>query len=162
MMCQGYPPLVFVLIIGSYRFFIHKTTGKAISFQCGRLHLYEGHSANTVVEPVLQVLFAGTKKFVLSNISGGLKKEHTPGTVIALKDHVNMTGLSPLTGPEKTDSSGKKLGHRFPDMSQVYDSNTREQISKEMMKLELRIVQGIYVGLSGPEFGNSRTNRMVE
>ena len=136
---------------GSYRFFVHKATGQAISFQCGRLHLYEGHTADTVVEPVLQVLLAGTKTFVLSNISGGLKKEHTPGTVIALKDHVNMTGLSPLTGPEKIDSFGKKLGHRFPDMFQVYDSNIREQISKEMMKLELRIVQGIYVGLSGPE-----------
>ena len=136
---------------GFYRFFVHKANGKAISFQCGRLHLYEGHSANTVAEPVLRILLAGTKKFVLTNISGGLKKEHTPGTVVALKDHVNMTGLSPLTGPEKTDSTGKKLGHRFPDMSQVYDSHIKEQISKEMMKLGLRLVSGIYVGLSGPE-----------
>ena len=99
----------------------------------------------------MQMRLAGTKHFVLSNISGGLKKEHTPGTVIALKDHVNMTGSSPLTGPEKTNRLGKKLGHRFPDMLQVYNSDMREQISKELMKLELRVTPGVYVGLSGPE-----------
>ena len=136
---------------GFYRFFVHKAKGQALSFQCGRLHLYEGHSPATVAEPVLQVLLAGTKNFVLSNISGGLKKEHSPGTVIALKDHVNMTGLSPLTGPEKTDSLGKKRGHRFPDMTRVYDLEMREQISKELINLGLRLIQGVYVGLAGPE-----------
>ena len=59
---------------GLYRFFVYKATGLAISFQCGRLHLYEGHSAEAVVEPVMRVLLAGTKNFVLSNLSGGLKK----------------------------------------------------------------------------------------
>ena len=136
---------------GTYRFFVHKKTAQAVSFQCGRLHLYEGHSAEVVVEPVMQVLLAGTKKFILSNISGGLKKEHTPGTVISLKDHINMTGLSPLRGPEKTNSQGKKRGHRFPDMLQAYDSNIREELSKELLKQELRVVPGVYVGLLGPE-----------
>ncbi len=137
--------------LGCYRFFVHKSSGRAISFQCGRLHLYEGHSAGAVAEPVLKVLLAGTKRFVLSNISGSLKKERPPGTVIALKDHVNMTGVSPLTGPERADSSGKKLGHRFPDMSRVYDSDMREQISQEMIQLGLNPATGVYVGLSGPE-----------
>ena len=58
---------------GLYRFFVYKPTGQAVSFQCGRLHLYEGHSAETVVKPVLQTLMAGTKKFVLSNISEASK-----------------------------------------------------------------------------------------
>ena len=136
---------------GLYRFFIHKKSNQAISFQCGRLHLYEGHSAQTVTEPVMQVLLSGTKHFVLSNISGGLKKEHTVGTVIALKDHVNLTGASPLIGPEKTNSKGKKLGHRFPDMSRVYDSQIREKISAELLRLKTRVSPGIYVGLCGPE-----------
>ena len=136
---------------GLYRFFIHKQSRQSISFQCGRLHLYEGHSAQTVAEPVMQILLAGTKHFVLSNISGGLKKEHTVGTVIALNDHVNFTGTSPLIGPEKTTSQGKKLGHRFPDMSRVYDSETRQKISAELLKLKVRVSPGVYVGLCGPE-----------
>ena len=136
---------------GLYRFFVHKKSNKCISFQCGRLHLYEGHSAQTVVEPVIQILLAGTKHFVLSNISGGLKKEHTVGTVIALSDHVNFTGTSPLIGKEKTTPEGKKLGHRFPDMSRIYDLETREKISKELLKLKVRVSPGVYVGLCGPE-----------
>lgn len=136
---------------GLYRFFIHKESKQAISFQCGRLHLYEGHSAQTVVQPVMQLLLGGAKHFILSNISGGLKKEHSVGTVIALTDHVNMTGASPLIGPEKTSPKGKKLGHRFPDMSRVYDSKTREKISAELLKLKARVSPGVYVGLCGPE-----------
>ncbi len=136
---------------GLYRFFAHKSTGKAIGFQCGRLHAYEGHSADKVVEPVMQVLQAGTKNFILSNISGGLKIEHTPGTVVALKDHLNMTGLSPLVGPEKKNSLGEKLGTRFPDMSQIYDPDIREQISKELIGLGICVSQGVYVGVLGPE-----------
>ena len=136
---------------GLYRFFTHKKSNQAISFQCGRLHLYEGHSAQTVAEPVMQILRAGTKHFILSNISGGLKKEHTRGTVIALRDHVNLTGASPLIGPEKTDAQGKKWGHRFPDMARVYDSDSREKISSELLKLKIRVSPGVYVGLCGPE-----------
>ena len=137
--------------IGLYRFFVHKATGQSVSFQCGRIHAYEGHSASVVVEPLRQVFLAGTKNFILSNISGGMKKEHTPGTVIALKDHVNMTGFSPLVGPEKQTRSGKKIGTRFPDMSQVYDPDIREQISRELIQLGICVTQGVYVGLLGPE-----------
>ena len=94
---------------GIYRFFTLKG-GKprsAVSFQCGRLHLYEGHSAITVAEPVMGLRLAGTKKFVLSNIAGSLQKELSPGTVITLRDHINMTGQSPLIGPERLNSEGK-------------------------------------------------------
>lgn len=136
---------------GLYRFFVYKATGMAVSFQCGRIHAYEGYTASVVAEPVLQVFLAGTKNFILSNISGGLKKEHTPGTVIAVKDHVNMTGLSPLIGPEIKDNSGKTIGPRFPDMSNIYELDIREQISKELIKLGLCVTRGVYVGLLGPE-----------
>ena len=136
---------------GLYRFFVHKESNQSISFQCGRIHLYEGHSAQTVAEPVMQILLAGTKHFVLSNISGGLKKEHTVGTVIALSDHVNFTGTSPLIGPERGTPNGKKLGHRFPDMSRIYDLETREKISSELLRLQIRVSPGVYVGLCGPE-----------
>ncbi len=140
---------------GLYRFFVHKKTGRAVSFQCGRLHLYEGHSPQVVAEPVLQVQQAGTQKFILSNISGSLKKERPPGTVLALTDHVNMTGLSPLRGPEKTDLRGKKVGPRFPDMSRVYDVDMRERISQELLACNLQVDPGVYVCLLGPELETS-------
>ncbi|MBC6415536.1 MAG: purine-nucleoside phosphorylase [Bdellovibrionales bacterium] len=136
---------------GVYRFFTHKASQKSISFQCGRLHLYEGHSPETVVKPVMSLLLSGTKQFVLSNISGALKKEYRVGHILALKDHVNFTGLSPLTGPEKTTDSGQKIGHRFPDMSQIYSKEITEKISKELLNMNCQIHSGIYVGVQGPE-----------
>lgn len=136
---------------GSYRFFVHKGKNQAISFQCGRVHLYEGYPAKDVVEPVMQVKLAGTNQFVLSNISGSLKKEHGPGTVIALKDHINMTGCSPLVGAEQTDRFGKKRGLRFPDMSYTYNLNMREHITQTLINNKVKVVPGVYVGLLGPE-----------
>ena len=136
---------------GFYRFFVHKASSLSVCFQCGRLHLYEGHSAEQVVSPPMRIRLAGTKNFVLSNLAGGLKKEHSPGTVIALKDHVNMTGQSPLVGLEKRDEKGNKIGPRFPEMLEIYDPNLREQISSELLNLTVRVNTGVYVAVLGPE-----------
>lgn len=136
---------------GSYRFFVHKHTGLVLSLQCGRLHLYEGHSAQDVVTPVMQIRLAGTKNFVLSNISGSLKKAYKPGDVVALKDHVNMTNCSPLIPKDQKANDSLLLGDRFPDMSQIYDSLLREQISAELTNQSLKVHTGVYVGLLGPE-----------
>ena len=144
---------------GQFRFFEHKKSKKTISFQCGRLHLYEGHSAQTVVQPVREIALAGTQQFVLSNISGGLKPLYEVGSIFALKDQVNFTGLSPLTGPEKSlvvkDKKGnkraKKIGHRFPDMSRVYSPDINDKIFEELDKLSVWVRKGVYVGVQGPE-----------
>lgn len=133
---------------GLYRFFVHKASRQAFSFQCGRVHLYEGHSPQTVALPVMQIRWAGTQRFVLSNISGALKKGHRPGRVIALKDHVNMTGFSPLTGPEAERSL---LGPRFPDMSQVYNPNMTKNASTALTEEGVDVRPGVYVFLPGPE-----------
>ena len=132
---------------GLYRFFVHRASGQSFSFQCGRVHLYEGHSPQTAAHPVMQIRLAGTKRFVLSNISGSLKKEHRPGRVIALKDHVNMTGFSPLTGPQPKHD----LGPRFPDMAQVYSPDMTKKASLILTQQGLEVKPGIYVFLPGPE-----------
>ncbi len=136
---------------GVFRYFLHKPTGLSIVLQSGRIHAYEGHSAFVVVQPVIQSFLSGTKNFIITNIAGGLKKEHKIGTVIALTDHVNRTGMSPLVGVNLQDSKDKKLGDQFPDMSSVYDSSIRNQIIDEFISLGLKVVKGVYVGVLGPE-----------
>ncbi len=140
---------------GVFRYFFHKPTGLSIVLQSGRIHAYEGHSASVVVQPVIQSFLSGTKNFVVTNISGSLKKEYKIGTVIALTDHVNKTGLSPLVGTGLKDSQGKSLGDPFPSMSRVYDSNMREQITEEFLSLGLKVAKGVYVGVLGPELETS-------
>lgn len=160
---------------GLFRFFVYKGKGQqSIVLQCGRVHAYEGHSAQTVVQPVLQSRLAGTKNFIITNISGSLKKEHSIGTVIALTDHFNQTGMSPLVGQNYLNLSQEKKSlplnsqltnsqnneslpddmknlDYFPDMSMIYDSQMRESISQEMRSLNVKVTDGIYVGVLGPE-----------
>ena len=137
---------------GLYRYFVHKPTGRMICFQCGRLHGYEGHSPKEVVQTVILPLLAGTKQFVLTNSAGGLKENLTVGSVVALTDHVNFTGQNPLTGSNPSDEKGKPLGPRFPDMSGIYEETMRHSIVRELLAGGLKVEEGVYIGVSGPNF----------
>ncbi len=131
---------------GTYTYFHHKSKNKSICFQCGRLHGYEGVKAGEAVYTVTGPRCAGTKNFVLSNISGSLKKDLRPGTVVAIKDHINLTGQSPLTGLTHEE------GFYFLDMDQAYHMPTSRRVMTEMQKQGLNVQKGVYVGVSGPQF----------
>ena len=133
---------------GCYEYFYHEKKNKSVCFQMGRLHGYEGLTAEEVVRTVTGPRQAGTNCFVLSNVSGGLKKELAPGSVVAIKDHINFTGQSPLTGfsakePEK---------FYFPDMEKAYNPEMTSTIVKEMKEKKLNVCSGVYVGVLGPQF----------
>ncbi len=135
---------------GLYRYFVHRETEKSICFQCGRLHGYEDISPQKVVRNVMEPLLAGTKKFTLTNIGGGLRSDLSIGTIIALKDHVNFTGKSPLTGPNPTDHNGEPLGDRFPHMEKIYSENTRNKIINELQMAGVHVQEGTYICVPGP------------
>ena len=137
---------------GLYRYFAHKPTGRMICFQCGRLHGYEGYSSQEVVQTVMLPLMAGTKQFVLTNSAGGLKENLTVGSVVALTDHVNFTGQNPLTGPNPSDEKSQPLGPRFPDMFGIYEETMRHSIVRELLAEGLKVEEGIYIGVLGPNF----------
>ena len=131
---------------GTYVYFYHPQKNKSICFQCGRLHGYEGLTAQEVVRTVMGPRHAGTKNFVLSNISGSLKKDLKPGEVVAMQDHINLTGQSPLTG------LSQKKDFYFLDMDKAYHVPTTDLIIAEMQKQNLKVQKGVYVGVLGPQF----------
>ena len=162
---------------GSYLYFYHPKKNKSLCFQCGRLHGYEGLKAQDVVRTVMGPRHAGTKNFVLSNISGSLKtginktcfekgsalevfpsyKVHKrqvnsnktgikPGEVVAVRDHINLTGQSPLT------HLTHQKGFYFLDMDKAYHGITTDLIAAEMQKQALKVQNGVYVGVLGPQF----------
>ena len=135
---------------GVFRYVVHRDTKKSICFQCGRLHGYEGLNPKEVVQPVKEAFLAGTKKFILTNISGGLKKEFSVGTIISMRDHINFTGKNPLVGPNPKNQNGEFLGLRFPDMTEVYDQKLRVKITKEILSQGLNVEEGVYIGVLGP------------
>ena len=133
---------------GCYEYFYHKEKQRSICFQLGRLHGYEGLTAQEVVQTVTGPRQAGTDYFVLSNISGGLKKELIPGSIVAITDHINLTGQSPLVG---------LLGQvpndfYFLDMERAYNLQLTDFIVEKMKEKKLNVFSGVYVGVLGPQF----------
>ncbi len=133
---------------GCYEYFYHKEKNRSICFQSGRLHGYEGLTAQEVVQTVMGPRQAGTNYFVLSNISGGLKKELVPGSVVAILDHINFTGQSPLVGLSKLDQEN----FYFLDMEKAYNRELTSDIVQEIQQENLNVREGVYIGVLGPQF----------
>ena len=133
---------------GCYEYFYHREKNKSICFQSGRLHGYEGLTAQEVVRTVIGPRQAGTDCFVLSNISGGLKKELVPGSVVAITDHINFTGQSPLVGLSRKELKD----FYFLDMEKAYNIEMTDNIVKEMKQKKLNLCSGVYIGVLGPQF----------
>ncbi|MGD8344435.1 MAG: purine-nucleoside phosphorylase [Desulfobacterales bacterium] len=116
----------------------------AVAMQ-GRFHLYEGYSPLEVTYPVRLMQQLGVKILILSNAAGGLKAEFNPGDVMLISDHINLTGESPLPGPNETT-----WGPRFPDMSCAYDQTLITMAETIAGSVGANLQKGIYVGLKGP------------
>ena len=135
---------------GMYRYFVHKKTDRSICFQSGRLHGYEGYTPQDVCQTVKLPCLDGTKNFIITNISGSLKKNLPPGSVVNVSDHINFTGKNPLVGPNPKDSSGQELGARFPDMKGAYNISLRKKVSQSLKSQDIRVEEGKYIGVLGP------------
>jgi purine-nucleoside phosphorylase len=145
-----FPPSTVQDHAGTYRFY--RKGDHSICFQMGRLHGYEGHQASVVTRTVMLPRMAGVKNFLLTNASGGLGSGYKPGDVMVIRDHVNLSGQNPLTGPNPVGADGKELGPRFPDMGNLYDSAWRKRLQGHLKSQNLGVQEGIYLGIAGPSF----------
>lgn len=137
---------------GIYRFFEEKKSKEVMCLQVGRLHGYEGLSASDTALSVMIPRLAGTKNFILTNAAGGLKHEWSVGSVMMIRDHVNLTGQNPLVGPITAGPDGKPIGPRFPDFSNAWDREFSEIVKKELGAAKLQTHEGTYLGILGPNF----------
>jgi purine-nucleoside phosphorylase len=118
-----------------------------VVIQQGRFHLYEGHSAGFVVQPVLLMgrLQAGT--VLLTNAAGGVNPGFGAGTLMAITDHINLTGRSPLIGP-----NAAAIGPRFPDMTGGWDPELRRFLHGAADAEGVALADGVYASLLGPSY----------
>lgn len=137
---------------GRYRLYRHKPTGRVAQFQMGRLHGYEGHEPRAIVQTVMIPRLIGVENFILTNAAGGLKPAMSPGDVMIIEDHVNLTGRNPLVGHNPTDPAGKELGPRFPDMGNCYRPDWRARLQHHLDAQGVRTHKGVYIGVLGPTF----------
>ncbi|HEY6881799.1 MAG TPA: purine-nucleoside phosphorylase [Polyangiales bacterium] len=122
----------------------------------GRLHPYEGHSLAQVVLGVRVMLALGAGTLIVTNAAGGLRPELSAGTLLAITDHINLSGQNCLIGPN--DSA---LGPRFTDMTAAYDPALIELASEVARAQGYELARGVYAGVSGPSYETPAEVRML-
>ena len=110
-----------------------------------RTHYYEGKGIAAVVHPVRTAAAAGCRTIVLTNGCGGLKESWTPGTPVLISDHINLTGASPIVGPN------------FVDLTDLYSPRLRA-LCRE---IDPSLDEGVYVQFPGPHYETPAEIRMV-
>ncbi len=126
---------------------IGKVGGVPVAAMQGRVHLYEGYSAQDVAFPIRVFTRMGVKAVILTNAAGGINLGYSQGALVALRDHINLQGANPLIGP-----NDDRFGPRFPDVTHAYDPEFRRFVAEEGKKLKLNLHEGVYVALSGPNY----------
>jgi purine-nucleoside phosphorylase len=122
----------------------------------GRLHVYEGNHPGLVVQPVLLMGRLGARVIVLTNAAGGLDPSFGPGTLMVIADHINMTGLTPLLGP-----NADEIGPRFPDQTDSWSPRLRALLHAAGRAEGVALTEGVYVGLLGPTYETPAEVRML-
>lgn len=140
------------LVIGRLR----EGPSPVVAALSGRIHLYEGHSPDDVVFNVRALLTLGARTLVVTNAAGGISPTLRPGDLTLLSDHLNLTGRTPLAGPN--DDS---LGPRFPDMTDAYDPALRRLAHSAAESVGQTLREGVYAGLLGPAYETPAEIRML-
>src|SRR3954447_15865487 len=113
----------------------------------GRVHQYEGYSAQEVAFPIRVFARMGIKSVILTNAAGGINLGYSQGALVLMRDHINLQGTNPLVGP-----NDDRFGLRFPDMTHTYARSYREIAREEAAKLGIMLHDGIYAALLGPSY----------
>jgi purine-nucleoside phosphorylase len=113
----------------------------------GRVHAYEGYSAKEVTFPMRVFGRMGIRAAILTNAAGGINQGYQQGALVVIRDHLNVMGTNPLTGP-----NDERLGPRFPDMSIAYSPAYRGIVKQEAGRLKMDLQEGVYAAVSGPSY----------
>jgi purine-nucleoside phosphorylase len=113
----------------------------------GRVHLYEGVDASAAAFGVRTAARLGATIAILTNAAGGINAAFSEGALMAIDDHINLTGRNPLVGP-----NDERLGPRFPDMTEVYSRRLRAAADEAAREIGATLHHGVYAGVLGPSY----------
>lgn len=131
--------------------------GRPVLYYKGRIHSYQGYDANETVFPVRLGALLGAKVLVMTNATGGLRTHYRPGDLVLIRDHLNLTGMTPLRGQLPPE-----WGPRFPDMTAAYDARLRDLARRTAHDLGIPLEEGVYAGLSGPAYETPAEVKMLQ
>jgi len=129
------------------RLVIGKVGDVAVAAMQGRVHFYEGYSLADVIFPMRVFGRMGIRAAILTNAAGGINLGFKQGTLIVMRDHINLQGSNPLIGP-----NDERFGPRFPDMTHAYSKTYRAAALEEARRLGIEVSEGVYAALTGPSY----------
>jgi len=129
------------------RMVIGEAADAAVAAMQGRVHLYEGYSAQQVAFPIRVLGRMGIKAVILTNAAGGINLGYSQGALVLIRDHINLQGTNPLVGP-----NDDRFGVRFPDMTHAYCRKYRQIAREEADRLNIPLHEGVYAALLGPSY----------
>jgi purine-nucleoside phosphorylase len=139
----GHVPVARSVLVGSQRVLVY----------LGRTHLYEGHPVDAVVHAVRTAAAAGCRVIVLTNAAGGINASYQVGQPVLLSDHLNLTGRSPMAGPEPPAG----YASRFVDLTDQYSQRLRALARQA----DPSLAEGVYAALPGPHYESPAEIRML-
>jgi len=129
--------------------------GRTVVALAGRFHMYEGHPPQLAAFPVRVMKELGAEIYFASNAAGGIRKDLAGGDLMIIEDHLNLTGVNPLTGHVEDGDE------RFPDMTSAYDPELRALLKSAGEKAGVQTKSGVYACLPGPSFETPAEVRML-
>jgi purine nucleotide phosphorylase len=118
--------------------------GTPVAVMQGRAHYYEHGEADAMKLPIRTLAALGCTTLLLTNAAGSLRPEMQPGAIMAIADHINFVGVSPLFG-EAGDG-------RFLDMTAAYDEGLRVRLGEVAQRERISLLEGTYAWFCGPNF----------
>ena len=137
------------------RFVCGNLGGKEVLCMQGRLHGYEGNSAQEVAYPIWLMARMGIEYLITTNAAGGINESFNIGDFCMMSDHINFTGRNPIAAPDPAN-----LSDRFFSMTDAYDVDMRSLARQVAHENGVCLQEGVYLGLLGPSFETPAEIRM--
>ncbi len=119
----------------------------------GRVHAYEGYPLSEVTFPTRVLGLIGCKTLIVTNAAGGVNPSYKQGSLVAISDHINLTGTNAALGPnEPRFAAIPGAGQRFFDMSTAYSPRLRALAVEEAARQGFQLSEGVYLAVLGPSF----------
>ncbi len=127
--------------------------GVAVAVLQGRVHAYEGYTMPQVTFPARVLGLLGCRTLVVTNAAGGIRADLPQGGLVALSDHINLTGTNAAMGPnEPRFTATPGAGQRFFDMSSAYSPRLRALAQAEAARQGIALPEGVYLAVLGPSY----------
>jgi len=129
------------------RFVCGNLGGKPVMAMQGRMHVYEGYTAEEVAYPVRVAKLLGAHTIIVTNAAGGVNLDYKAGDLVALNDLIKFAYPNPLIGRNVPE-----FGPRFHDMTYVFDKDYLKLIKEIAKEQGIAMREGVYFYVTGPQY----------